>query len=234
MLIYSDFIKFEFGAVSYELLNFIVASILICCFAFWASYKIKRYDPKEKPSKLIVLLESIVDFVKTMTEGIHNKRAVKALIPMLATYMLILLVINTMGIFGLLPPASNINISLAFSLLSFILIQGFAIKYTGIKYYLKGFVSIEKGIFPLTVFDAFMQPITLALRLTINMLVGVVIIDITRHLILHVAIHNPLISYPIAILLSVPLSLFLDVFVGVIQAYVFTLLTTSFLAEKME
>lgn len=227
------FIKFEEFGITYQLFYLIVACVLISIFAIVTGQRLKRMNPIGKPSKLIVVFESILDFALSFTGDVHNKKAKKALVPIIGSYLVILVTINILGMLSLVPPASNVNVSLALALISFILIHFFGIKYTGAKHYFKGYVSLEKGIFPLTIFEAFIQPITLALRLTINMFVGVVIIDIFRYLVTS-AISNHFVAYPVAIMVSVPFSLFLDLFVGVIQAYVFTLLTASFLAERME
>lgn len=227
------FIEFgEFG-ITYQLFYLIVACILISIFAIVMGQRLKRLNPVTSSSKIVIVLEAIIDFALSFTGDVHNKKAKKALVPIIGSYLVVLGTINILGMLSLVPPASNVNVSLALAFISFILIHFFGIKYAGVKHYFKGYISLEKGIFPLTIIEAFIQPITLALRLTINMFVGVVIIDIFRYL-LTTMITNHIIGQSLAIVISVPFSLFLDIFVGVIQAYVFTLLTASFLAERME
>lgn len=226
-------INFGELGITYELFYLILVCIIISIVSIVVGMKLKKQDPIQKTSKVIVVFEAILDFALSFTGEVHNKKARKALIPIIGSYLVILVSINVLGVFSLVPPASNLNVSLALAFISFVLIHFFGIKYAGFKQYFKGYISIEKGIFPLTIFEAIIQPITLALRLTINMFVGVVIIDIFRQLVM-MAIGSQLFAYPLAIAISVPFSLFLDLFVGIIQAYVFTLLTASFLSERME
>lgn len=227
------FINFGEYGITYQLFYLILACVAISIFSIIIGMKLKKQDPLKRTSKVIVVFEAILDFALSFTGDVHNKKAKKALIPIIGSYLVVLVTINILGALSLVPPASNVSVSLALAFISFVLIHFFGIKYIGFKQYFKGYISLDKGIFPLTVLEAFIQPVTLALRLTINMFVGVVIIDIFRYLVMS-GIGNHVIAYPIAIAVSVPFSLFLDLFVGVIQAYVFTLLTASFLAERME
>lgn len=227
------FLRFGEYGITYQVLYLMIACAIISIGAIVIGTKLKRQDPLKRIPKAIIIFEAIIDFALSFTGDIHNKKARRALTPIIGSYLVILVTINVLGTLSLVPPASNLSVSLALAFISFVLIHFFAIKYTGFKKYFKGYFSLDNGIFPLTIFEAVVQPVTLALRLTINMFVGVVIIDIFRYLVTS-AIGSHFISYPIAIAISVPFSLFLDLFVGVIQAYVFTLLTASFLSERME
>lgn len=227
------FIDFGEYGITYQLFYLMIACVIVSIISIIVGMKLKKQDPLKRTSKMVVVFEAILEFALSFTGDVHNKQAKKALIPIIGSYLVILVTINIMGTLSLVPPASNLSVSLALAFISFLLIHFFGIKYVGAKKYFKGYVSLDKGIFPLTIFEAFIQPVTLALRLTINMFVGVVIIDIFRYLVM-TGIGSHALAYPIAIAVSVPFSLFLDLFVGVIQAYVFTLLTASFLAERME
>ncbi len=114
---------------------------------------------------------------------------------------------------------ADINATLALALLSVFLIQAFGIKFLGLKGYLSKFINLSNpinffvGI--LDILSEFSKILSFTFRLFGNIFAGEVLMTIIAFLVPFLA------PFPF---------LLLEVFVGVVQALVFSLLTTVFLS----
>jgi F-type H+-transporting ATPase subunit a len=135
---------------------------------------------------------------------------------------MVLLSCNLSGLFGLRPPTADFGVTLPLALITFVMIQ-----YQGIKYQkwgrLKGLFEPIFLFFPVNVISEFATPVSLSLRLYANILSGTMMMALIYGLLGKVAI-----IWPAA------LHAYLDVFAGVLQAYVFAMLTMVFIANAAE
>jgi F-type H+-transporting ATPase subunit a len=148
--------------------------------------------------------------------------------PLIATLFMYILVCNFMGLIpGFASPTSNLNMTLSMAIPVFLATHFYGIRVHGFGY-LKHFVGPMRSLaaLPLMVLMFFIElighmarPVTLSVRLFGNM--------VAKHIILIVlGILAPAIV-PMVIL-------GLGVLVSVVQAFVFTLLTTLYLAGAVE
>jgi F-type H+-transporting ATPase subunit a len=180
------------------------------------------------PSGLQNLMEVFADFFMSTAENNIGHHYGATFYPLLGT---IFLYICTCNLFGLIPgfesPTSNINMTASMAIPVFFIYQFYGFKVHGIGY-LKHFLGPIRSIpaipfmmfmFCLEVIGHFVRPLTLSVRLFGNM--------IAKHILLLVlAILAPVI---------VPsLILMLGTLISFIQAYVFMLLTTLYLAGAVE
>ncbi len=174
------------------------------------------------------VVETVVEaMVKLADENIGHHWG-KKLSPLIGTLFMYILVCNFMGLVpGFVSPTSNINMTASMAIPVFLATHYFGLRAHGPSY-MKHFLGPIRSLvaLPLMVLMFFIEgighlarPLTLSVRLFGNM--------VAKHIILLVlAILAPAIV-PIAIL-------GLGVLVSVVQAFVFTLLTTLYLAGAVE
>ena len=170
---------------------------------------------RDNPSKIAT--ESLIKFVNS-TMG---KEAGKHYINYIGTLFIFVLFSNISGLFMLRPPTADYGTTLCIALVSFVMIQ-----YASIRYQKWGaFKSLFDPIFlffPINVISEFATPVSLSLRLFGNILAGTVMMALYYGML------------PIFVKIGIPsaLHVYFDLFSGVIQAYVFCMLTMTFVANK--
>lgn len=143
--------------------------------------------------------------------------------PFIATIFMFILVSNFMGLIpGFISPTGNINMTAAMALPVFFLYQAVGIKLHGfsyIKHFMGPVIFLAPLMFVVEVLSHLARPLTLSVRLFGNMF--------AKHTLLGVlAVMVPIV---------VPtLVLGLGVLVSFVQAFVFALLTTLYLAGSVE
>jgi F-type H+-transporting ATPase subunit a len=154
--------------------------------------------------------------------------------PYIGTLFLFLLFGNMLGLLGFRPITADMNTTFAMSVLVFFLIQINAIRSAGVGHYLKHFAEPYPFMIPIKILEEFTFPVSLSFRLFGNILAGVIIVELAMEG-LHAAsidtLHLPLPFLQVPIRL--PLNLFFDLFEPVLQAFVFTMLTMSFIAKAI-
>jgi F-type H+-transporting ATPase subunit a len=166
-----------------------------------------------------IYLEAVVGGLNNFFKGILGEEG-KRFIPYLGTVAIYIGVANTIGIFGLTPPTKDLNVTVALSVLSILLIEYSGIKTKSAKGWLKSFAEPMPLLAPINFLELFIRPLSLCMRLFGNVLGAFVVME--------------LIKMVIPIIVPVPFSLYFDIFDGLIQTYVFVFLTSLFMKEKME
>jgi F-type H+-transporting ATPase subunit a len=179
------------------------------------------------PSGLQNVMEAVVDFFMTLAKnniGHHGEK----FYPLIGTLGLYILVCNFMGLIpGFDAPTSNINMTASMAVPVFFIYQFYGFKEHGIGY-LKHFLGPMRSIYALPLMimmffiemiGHFVRPVTLSVRLFGNMMAKHMILIILGILV------PPIV--PVAIL-------GLGVLVSLIQAYVFALLATLYIAGAVE
>lgn len=170
-------------------------------------------------SRVQVVLEIIVGGIYRFFEGILGKEG-RRYFPYLATVMLYLGVANLTGLVGVKPPTKDMNVTAALALMSIVLIEYAGLHEKGLKGFLRSFSKPVAFILPLNVLEIFIRPLSLCMRLFGNMFGGFVVLE--------------LIKLAAPVLIPVPFSLYFDIFDGLLQMFVFVLLTSLFMKETME
>jgi F-type H+-transporting ATPase subunit a len=166
------------------------------------------------PSKRQTVVEMIVEFLNGLVDTDMGEEHEKAYGPFIGTLAIFMLILNLTGLMGVAPATMDINVTLAFALVSFFAINGYAIRYNHLGNYLQSYLKPYPAMLPMNVLEKFTVIISLTLRLAINMLAGVILL----HLVYYAM------GY-FAFIIPVPLHLFFDMFVPAIQTYVFIKLT---------
>ncbi|MDR2807735.1 MAG: F0F1 ATP synthase subunit A [Spirochaetaceae bacterium] len=190
---------------------------------------------EEIPRGAQVLLEWAIEFCNNFSSSYFGRRA-KTFGPYIGTVFLFLLTANIISVlspvsiaafnieppFTIKPPTRDINLTAALSLLSILLVLISGLKVRGFKGWCKSLVHPVPMMLPFNIMDYIIRPVSLCLRLFGNILGGFIIMILIE------------VSLPVPIFVPVILSLYFDFFDGLIQAVIFTFLTTLFVAEAVE
>jgi F-type H+-transporting ATPase subunit a len=180
------------------------------------------------PKGIQNVVESVVEGLLSLCEETIGHHWGKTFFPFLSTIFLFILLCNFMGLMpGFTSPTSNINTNASMAIPVFLATHFFGLRVHGIKY-INHFLGPIRSIFALPLMllmfiiegiGHLVRPVTLSVRLFGNML--------AKHIILGVlAVLSPWV---------VPtLILALGTLVSLIQAFVFVLLSTLYLAGAVE
>ncbi len=113
----------------------------------------------------------------------------------------------------LVPANADTNLTYAMALLVVVGVHIFAVKHHGIGEYLKGYLKPYPVMAPLTILEELIKPFTLALRLFGNIFAGGIMLALIGQM-----------PFYVQWLPSIIWQLF-DMFIGLIQAFIFALLT---------
>ena len=187
----------------------------------------------------VALVEVIVNYIVGMLEGVFGSRE-KAYkyTPVYATFFIFILFTNSLGLLPIVGPSlefggtplfrpftADLNGTIVMAVFAIVYVQYLSIKAQGLKGHLTHYFT-DKPLNPinffigiLEVFGEFTRMISLSLRLFLNTAVGEILVAVFTSLILSGG------RTPIAVL---PIILF-ELLVAGIQAYVFTVLTATYL-----
>ena len=182
------------------------------------SIVLTRHLRVTEPTRRQVALETAVAGLEHIFDGILGEKG-RRYVPYMVTVLLYIGVSNIIGLFGLKPPTKDLNVTAALALMSIILVETSGIRSKGLKGWLKSFADPSPVIAPMNLLEVIIRPLSLCMRLFGNVLGAFVIMELIKQLL------------PVA--LPVPFSLYFDIFDGLLQAYVFTFLTSMFIQEKI-
>ncbi len=192
------------------------------------------------PGKLQGVLEMATEeILKLMDQLIGDRRQSERYFPLLATIFLFVLFSNWLGLFpgvgsiglhhgehGLVPifraPTADLNFTVALAIISVIAVNFFGIVAIGFKRHASKFFNFQNPIMSFVGFlelvSEFVKIISFSFRLFGNVFAGEVLLTI--------------VGFLTPYLVPLPF-LFLEVFVGMIQAFIFTMLTLVFIAMSV-
>lgn len=195
--------------------------------AFWIVLAyVGTRNLQQRPGFFQTVLELIVGgFDNLCKETLHERG--RKYMPLVTTLFLFIVVANVIGIFpGLEEPTKDMNTTLAFASVVFVVVHTSGLRYKGFRYVVEQFEPmIEIGpikipnlfMFVLNVVGEIGKVISHAFRLFGNILGGSIIVLVISHLIQNFA-------------LPIPLKAFLGIGIGVIQAFVFAMLALTYIA----
>lgn len=189
----------------------------------------------QDPTRLQAAVEIVVDGLYNMFEAVIGPTA-RRYTPYLGTLFLFILINNLMGLVPFMHAStSSINTTLALALCTFFYVQYIGIKENGIGGYLHHLAGSPKSgvewafvplMFPLELLGEFIKPVSLSLRLFGNVMGEDKLIAV--FIILGAGMLSAL-HVPFGIPIQVPI-MFLALLTSTIQALVFTLLSTVYIA----
>lgn len=195
---------------------------LMVLFCFFATRKMKKH-----PKGFQLAGELFVKTINGMTAQNMGEKNV-GFAPYIGTLIMFLAIANLVGLIGLRPPTSDLNLTLCLSIITFMLTQFFGLKSKGPGGYIKGFFEPMPFLFPLNVVGELANPVSLGFRIFGNVVAGVIIMSL-----IYGALGSVLFGI-FSLGIPVPLHLYFDLFSGLLQSFIFTMLTMVFISGAME
>ena len=174
---------------------------------------------QEVPGPLQNIMETVLDGVHWLVESTMGKDKLW-FAPYVLALGMFLAVANLTGLIGVRMPTADLNTTFALSLLTFILTQYYSIKSRGGLGFVKRFFEPLPFLFPLNIIGELANPVSLGFRLFGNMLGGLIIMGLVYSF--------------IPILVPVLPHIYFDLFVGLIQTFIFVMLTMTYVTLGME
>jgi F-type H+-transporting ATPase subunit a len=189
------------------------------------------------PGKVQLLWEWVVGAVTDQVESSIGPTGA-SVVPLAVCLFFFILFANWLSVFGLgskyeavSPPTGDINLTLAMALVVIIPVHWASVKSRGAGGYAKHYFQPYPVLFPVNAIEELAKPITLALRLFGNLLSGglmlVLIAALGTWTIAHIPVGN------VVALAVNPLWKIFDLFIGLIQAFIFALLTLLYFDAAM-
>lgn len=183
--------------------------------------RIKLNNFSEKPTGFQNVIELLVEFMDNFTKDNMGEKQAGFGAYFFGVF-LFLLCANLCGLLGLRPPTADLATTAGFALVTFLLINILGmVKQKG--EYWKGFLHPIFLFLPINIISTFATPVSLAGRMFGNILGGFIIIGLYYGLL------------PIFMKIGIPvvLHVYFDVFAGCLQAYIFVILSMTFIREKI-
>lgn len=167
------------------------------------------------------------------------------LVPFVAALFATSLVSNLISLTGLRSPTADLNTEVAWAVTVFIMITAQKIKTNGFGGYLKGFTTPIAVMTPFNILSELATPVSMACRHFGNILSGIVIngliyaalalassklLGLIPGMVGQILSHVPILAVGVPAVLSV----YFDWFTGVMQAYIFCMLTVMYIANAAE
>ena len=173
----------------------------------------------ENPSRRQLAVESFVLWLQKFFEGPLSPKG-KRYAPYMMTIACYVALANIFYVFGIKPPTKDLTVTAALAVMSIVLVQMAGIQTKGVKGWLHSFLEPMPAMLPMNILELFIKPVSLCMRLFGNVLGAFIIMCMIEGL--------------VRIIIPIPFSLYFDFFDGLIQVYVFTLLTSMYIVEAVE
>ena len=194
-------------------------------------------------AKRSLVPKGLYNFIELLVKFVRDEIAKKNIgehegdrfVPFLVSAFFFILFVN---LFGLVPWAAtatgNVAVTLALATFTFLITQYAAIKSMGVGGWLKHLTGgvhflLWPIMIPVEILGLFTKPFALTIRLFANMIAGHIVILSLLGLIF--ALNSPFVAIG-----SVPMALaifLLEIFVGFVQAYIFTMLSSLFIGQGL-
>ena len=182
------------------------------------SWRATRRLSLAHPGRVQAVLEIVVGLLLSQIEDVLRKDP-HPFLPLLGTIFLLLLTCNLSGLIpGVEAPTSKLETTGALALVVFVSVHRFGIRAQGLGGYLASFAEPKFFMLPLNLLSEITRHFSLAIRLFGNVMSGEFVIA----MILALA----------GLLVPIPL-MALEILVGIVQAYIFTILATVFIGAAV-
>ncbi len=208
-----------------------IVMVVALAFFAWvgASYRSARVTKRQ------AVIEGVINYIADLTTGVLGEQG-EPFVPFFIALFLFIFLLNQ---FGFLPlkafntpfggsPTADLNTTVAYALMVWLLIQVVAIRRKGPRYFLHIFQPFWL-LTPINVIEEMARPITLAARLFFNIFVGELLFIIIASIITAKVMIGP-VNLSLAVTVVPFFIQFFNFFVGTIQALIFTLLAIVYMS----
>lgn len=217
-----------------------IVMLLITGLCIWLTKDLKE----EHISKKQALAELIVEKANGFVVGNMGEKF-RYMIPFVAALFATSVVSNLISLIGLRSPTTDLSTEAAWAVVVFIMITGQKIKANGFGGYLKGFTSPIAVMTPFNILSELATPVSMACRHFGNILSGVVINALIYGALavasaalfglIPGAVGDVLSKIPfLDVGIPAVMSVYFDWFSGIMQAFIFCMLTVMYIANAAE
>lgn len=195
---------------------FIMACIMI--FVTWGTRKIE-----DKPNGVQNLLEIFVEAIQGLVKQTMGEHRLN-FAPYIGTILVFIASSNLIGLIGIRPPTADLNTTVALALMTFFSCHIFGVKNKGLGGFYSGFLQPIPLLLPLNIIGELATPISLSFRLFGNISGGMIIMSLLYGALGYFAL------VPIPAILHI----YFDVFAGLLQSFIFSMLTMVFVSNAID
>ena len=171
-----------------------------------------------QPNGRQAVLESLVLGIAQQIESIIHRDA-RPYLPLLGTLFLYLVAANLCGVLpGVEPPTGKLETPLALALIVFFSVHFFGVRARGVRGYLASFAKPKLIMLPLNILSEVTRTFSLMVRLFGNVMSGEFVLALV------IALAGLFVPIPLMVL---------EILVGLVQAYIFTVLATVFIGAAV-
>ncbi|MBO3444044.1 F0F1 ATP synthase subunit A [Clostridium sp. CCUG 7971] len=219
---------------NFKISDTVVTSWIIIAALALISFLVTRNLKKVPTSKVQIFLEfAIGGLAKFVTDTMGEKtiKRMPNIIPYIGSLFLFFACSNLIGLLGFRSPTTDLDTTLAWALITFFMIYFAGVKFNGFGYF-KGLLEPVPFLLPLNLIGELAKPISLSFRPFGNILGGSVIMKLLYDFLAYLSTLIPGVSIPIGqLLIPVPLHLYFDIFAGLLQSFIFIMLTMVFVGN---
>lgn len=223
-------IIFEIGGIpiTETVTNTWLIMIVLTVFSWFATRNFEKI-----PKKLQNVIEVLVDAIYGLTKQSMGEDKI-GFAPYMGTLLIYLTIANLLGLVGFRPPTADVNTTLSLAMMTFFMIHFFGMKSKGVGTYLKGFTEPFAALTPLNIIGELATPISLGFRLFGNIVGGLIIMSL---------LYGALAALSAKIGIMVPVfqtglpavfHIYFDLFAGVLQSFIFVMLSMVFVSMAMD
>lgn len=195
-------------------------------FLIIASILLTRKMSTRNPSKIQTLIEMLYSFLEGLVVD-NVGEEYSNFIPVLGTMFMMLFILDTSGMLGFSEATSNLSVTAGFTIITFCIMHGNAIKKNGVKEYFKGYARPYIPMILLNLMELFILPLSLCLRLFGNMLAAAIVVGLV-----YSGLNS--LNWACQLVIPIPVHLFFDAFDGIIQTIIFVMLTVMYMKLQAE
>ena len=189
---------------------------------------VRRKVSAHQPNRTQIFFETVTEQVEQQVEDTMGIQTAPFVVPLAMALFLFILIANWLSILPVFhtdsgevlpPPAADVNLTYALALLVIVMMHVTGVRRRGWKGYYHHLVTPSVFMLPINIIEELVRPVTLALRLFGNIFSGTIMVSLIA-------------LFPAYILWApdVIWKLF-DMFIGLIQAFIFGLLTILYFAS---
>ena len=199
---------------------FLATIVLVLLAALVRIFVIPKF--KDQPGRFQMILEMAVDGVRSYTSSMVGNKVGQSLSPYIFTVALFLVINAFFELIGIRATMTDLNSTVALALITFILIQVYAIRKKGLWGRIKGFGKPFTALAPINLVTQLAIPVSLSCRLFGNILGGMIVMELL---------------YNVAALrwgLPAFLSIYFTLFHTFMQTFIFITLSLTFIEESLD
>lgn len=226
-------------SITKNVLELFFVCIILCSVVLGLAAWYRRNGYDKAPGGFVGMMEAVIDFINVDISKANIGHGYERFTPYLGTLFLFILTCNLLGLIPIFPGGANLTGNIAVTL-TLAVASWIAINFFAPKSYYKDILWPDVPVFlkaPLPIMPAiefigvFTKPFSLTIRLFANIFAGHAIILSLTCIIFIAWQSGAALGAPMTVV-SVLFSIFmncLELLVAFVQAYVFTLLTASFI-----